>query len=209
MKVSGLEEWRRLPKIESSIGGSGKATANLWEWILTLTRKKTFTIKVQTASGFATRIRSEYFERRKQVAVGTLCLAITAVGYTIAMDTGANPLQVAGMDKLLPPLKIMMDSWDKDYDPTMKKTSVETDVLELMVQQAKKKGASQKYERVDFLTVVAFFYFLRIWEYAVSGSKNKEKQTTQFRVKDVAFFAKRNGKLRQLSRQRHQKRLGQ
>ena len=40
MKDSGLEEWRRLPKLGSSIGGTGRATANLWEWILGLTRQQ-------------------------------------------------------------------------------------------------------------------------------------------------------------------------
>ena len=40
MKVSGLQEWRRLPKIGISTGGTGNATANLWEWICTLTQDR-------------------------------------------------------------------------------------------------------------------------------------------------------------------------
>jgi len=67
-----------------------------------------------------------------------------------------------------------------------------------MCKNASKKGASQKDQRVGFLAVIAFFYLLRIGEYAVSGSKKKDKQTIQFRVKDVAFFVKRNGQLKQL-----------
>ena len=70
---------------------------------------------------------------------------------------------------------------------------------EQMVKKAKRLGTSQKDIRIGFLAVIAFFYLLRIGEYAVTGSKKKDKQTTQFRVKDVAFFVKRNGKLRQLS----------
>ena len=41
--------------------------------------------------------------------MGTVRPTITAVGQTVAMDTGVNPLRVAGTDKLLLPLKIMMD----------------------------------------------------------------------------------------------------
>ena len=67
-----------------------------------------------------------------------------------------------------------------------------------MWKKAATEGASQKNQRVRFLGVIAFFYLLRIGEYAVSGSKEKEKQTVQFRVKDVAFFVKRDGQLKQL-----------
>ena len=39
-KQSEAAEWRRLPKIGTSSGGTGEPTAGLWEWILTLTREQ-------------------------------------------------------------------------------------------------------------------------------------------------------------------------
>ena len=162
-------------------------------------RSTRFTTKVRAVSGFAARTRIGYYGRGKRVAVGTVRPALTAVGQTIAMDTGTNPLQVAGTDKLLPPLKMVLDGWGKEDDPVKKKLPVGADVPRQMVKKSKRSGASQKDMRIGFLAVIAFFYLLRIGEYAVTGSKKKDKQTTQFRVKDVAFFVKRNGKLRQLS----------
>ena len=105
---------------------------------------------------------------------------------------------IDGTDKLLPPLRIMFDGWSKDDKPTEKKLPVGVDIPEHMRRKANQKSASQKDIRVGLLAVIAFFYLLRIGEYAVSGSKIKDKQTMQFKVKDVAFFVKRNGRLRQL-----------
>ena len=39
-KHSEAAEWRKLPSLGKSSGGTGKATAGLWEWILTLTREQ-------------------------------------------------------------------------------------------------------------------------------------------------------------------------
>ena len=35
MQVSGMEEWRRLPRRGRFIGAIGRPTSNLWEWTLT------------------------------------------------------------------------------------------------------------------------------------------------------------------------------
>ena len=72
-------------------------------------RTTTFEIKIRVVSGFLARTRCGYYGKGKRVAVGTVRLALTAIGQTIAMETGRNPLQIEGTDKTLLPLKMMMD----------------------------------------------------------------------------------------------------
>jgi hypothetical protein len=38
------------------------------------------------------------------------------------------------------------------------------------------------------LTLIAFYYLLHVGEYTVKGTRNKSKQTVQFKLKDVTFF---------------------
>jgi hypothetical protein len=47
------------------------------------------------------------------------------------------------------------------------------------------------------LTLIAFYYLLRVGEYTVKGLHNSTKQTVQFKYEDVTFFRKINrGELR-------------
>jgi hypothetical protein len=109
-------------------------------WLDKATTK--FTTKVRVLSGFAARTRRGYFGRGRQVAVGTVRPAITAIGQTGAMDTGYNPTMIDGTDKLLPPLRIMFDGWSKYDKPTEKKLPVGVDIPEHMRRKAKQKSAS-------------------------------------------------------------------
>ena len=50
---------------------------------------------------------------------------------------------------------------------------------------------------VGDLTMVAFYYLLRVGEYTIKGTRNETKQTVQFKLEDVTFFKKNStvGKL--------------
>ncbi len=51
------------------------------------------------------------------------------------------------------------------------------------------------------LTLIAFYYLLRVGEYMVKWSQNNTKQTVQFKYEDVSFFKKNTqGQLRCLPR---------
>jgi hypothetical protein len=48
--------------------------------------------------------------------------------------------------------------------------------------------------------MIAFYFLLRVGEYTGTGSRTLEKQTEQFKMKDVTFFSMdHNGKIRQMS----------
>jgi hypothetical protein len=60
-------------------------------------------------------------------------------------------------------------------------------------------GESELTKATGDLSLVAFYYLLRIGEYTTKGSRNESKQTVQFRMKDVVFFiADEWGKVKQL-----------
>ena len=106
-----------------------------------------------------------------------------------------------GSDKLLLPLQLMLKGWSKVDPATKKKLPVESDVPEFMATMGLRKEATELERRVGDLALVAFYYLLRVGEYAVTGTKSADKQTTQFTVKDVAFFRKNAmGQLRQLGK---------
>ena len=164
-------------------------------------RTTRFRVRVRTLTGFAARTRTGYYGRGKQVAVGSVRPALTAVSQTIEMDSGTNPVKVTGSNDLLLPLQLVLKGWRKKDKPTQKKLPVEADIPEYLSKLGSLDDATELERRVGDLALVAFYYLLRVGEYAVTGSKSSEKQTTQFKVSDVAFFTRNEmGQLRQLPR---------
>ena len=133
--------------------------------------------------------------------MGTVASALTAVGATISLAKGTNPTKIANSDKLIPRLAQIMDGWKKDDPPLIKKLPVEADVPELLSSIGHMPLANALDKAVGDLTLIAFYYLLRVGEYTVKQSRNHSKQTVQFRMKDITFFRKNVlGQLRQLSR---------
>ena len=163
-------------------------------------RTTEFITKVRTLSGFPARTRSGYFDRGKQVSLATVCPALTAVDQAIKMDKGTNPLKqtITGSTNLLPRLQLSMSRWNKEDPPTTKKLPV-ADIPELFATMGTASDFTAKENRVCDLALIAFYYLPRVGKYAVTGTKESEKQTTQFRVNDVRFFRRNKlGQLRQL-----------
>jgi hypothetical protein len=69
-----------------------------------------------------------------------------------------------------------------------KKLLVEADVLEFLAEQGLSAEAMELEKAVGDLTLIAFFYLLRIEEYTIKGTHNKMKQTVQFKYGDITFF---------------------
>ena len=101
-----------------------------------------------------------------------------------------------GSDKLLPRLQQTYDGWRKEDPPTSKMLPVESDVPEWLVAKGHKQGATELDMAVGDLTMIAFYYLLRVGEYTIKGTRNETKQMVQFKLEDVTFFKKNNlGKL--------------
>eukprot|EP00985_Skeletonema_marinoi_P024571 scaffold17176_cov147-Skeletonema_marinoi.AAC.1 len=92
-----------------------------------------------------------------------------------------------------------MDGWRKADPPTIKKLLVEADVPEFLADIGRQAGATALQQAVGDLTLIAFYYLLRIGEYTGKPSRSETKQTEQFKLRDVTFFRRdKNGRLRQL-----------
>ena len=157
----------------------------------------TFEQRIRSLTGFAQRVRTGYYGRGRQVQAPTVTGAITAVGQTISLAIGHNPTKVIGSDKFLPALQVMIDGFAKDDPPTRKMLPVESDVPELLVEMGYGKSGTAHTRAVGDLSLIAFYYPLRIGEYTIKGKRNNTKQTVQFKLEDVTFYKKtRNGQLR-------------
>ncbi len=86
----------------------------------------------------------------------------------------------------------MLDGYRKVDPPTRKKLPVQADVPEFLVEQAYKSSTTKRQRATADLTMVAFYFLLRVGEYTVKGSRNNTKQTVQFKYEDVSFFQKKS-----------------
>ena len=163
-----------------------------------------FSVRVCLLKGFAGRVRTGYYGRGKQVQAGSVSSAITAVGQAIALATNTNPTKIVGSDKLLPRLQQMLDGFRKADPPTMKQLPVEADVPEYLVKLGRDPEARELDRAIGDLTMIAFYYLLRIGEYTTKGIRNNSKQTEEFKLGDIMFFRNdAQGNLRCLPRDAH------
>ncbi len=200
MKGITLAEWQQLPIIGKHIGQIGPKMfrpLGLDPYL----QGVQYTIKVRVLTGFAARSHQGYFGRGKRVATGTVVGAITAVRQEIALACGTNPTKITGGEKLLPRLLQIFDGWRKEDPPTSKQLPVKADVPKLLAEHGH-DGCAHKLDRaIRDLTLIAFYYLLRIGEYTMKGKQNNMKQTVQFKYEDITFFKKNSsGQLRCLSR---------
>ncbi len=160
-----------------------------------------YTTKVRALTGFAARVRHGYYSRGKRVAAGTVVGALTAIGQEIPLACGNNPKKVMGSGKLLPRLSQIHNGWRKEDPPTTKQLPVEADVPKLLAERGLVSTATSLDRAIGDLSLIAFYYLLRIGEYTVKGNQNNTKQTIQFKYKEVTFFKKnRAGQLQCLPR---------
>lgn len=119
-----------------------------------------------------------------------------------------NPVKVTGTDDFILPIKRMLQGFGNEDPATKKKLPIEADIPEFLIKLAQHKKATAKDKRIGDLTLVAFYYLLRVGEYtskyrtksrAKKKRRRQSKKTVNFRVCDVTFFKRdSHGKLRQL-----------
>jgi hypothetical protein len=157
---------------------------------------------VRVLTGLAACLRRGVHGWGKRIPAGTVVADLTAVGQEIVLAYGENPTKVLGSDKILPQLQQIYDGWRKEDPATMKQLPVEADVPELLAERGRRPFATERDRAVGDLTLIAFYYLLRIGEYTIKGIRNETKQTVQFKRENITFFKKnRLGQLRCLPRE--------
>ena len=79
----------------------------------------------------------------------------------------------------------------------MEKMPIEVNIPEYLIQMVVETEAGEGQKAIANLTLIAFYYLLLVGEYTCRRRHSDEKQTVQFRVKDVTFFkCDKQGRLR-------------
>ncbi len=163
-----------------------------------------FSVRVCLLKGFAGRVQTGCYGQGKQVQVGSVSSATTAVGQAIALATNTNPTKIVGSDKLLPRLQQILDGFRTADPPTTKQFPVEADVPEYLVKLGQEPEARELDHAIGDLTMIVFYYLLRIGKYTTKGTRNNSKQTEEFKLGDIMFFRNNaQGNLRCLPRDAH------
>ncbi len=123
-----------------------------------------FQKRIRLLSGFAARVRTGFYGKGNHVENCTDSSALTAVGQTIALACDANPIKAVGSECLLPRLQVMLDGYRKVDPPTRKTLPVQADVVELLVDAAYQQGSKPGQQATADLSMIAFYYLLRIGE---------------------------------------------
>jgi hypothetical protein len=160
-----------------------------------------FLTQMRVLSGFMAQVCTSFFGQGKQVKHCTVSSALTAIGQTIAFACNDNYTKIDGSEKLLLCLQVILDGYRKEDPATIKKLPVQSDVPELLVLMAYNGSSTDKDKAIVDLTMIAFYYLLRVGEYTVEKTQNSTKQTVQFKYEDVNFFCKNDrGRLQCLPR---------
>ncbi len=81
---------------------------------------------------------------------------------------------------------------------------MEVDVPEYLVKLGREPEARELDRAIGDLTMIAFYYLLRIDKYTTKGTQNNSKQTEEFKLGDIMFFRNdAQGNLRCLPRDAH------
>jgi hypothetical protein len=126
-------------------------------------------------TGFASQIRRGYYSNKCQVRDGTISIAITAIGKTIALAYEHNPTKVLGSNKFHDRIQEVLDGW-KQHDPhSTKKLPVEADIPEFIATLSTHKDTTELHKAARDMSLIAFYYLLRIGEYTTEDKRPKSK----------------------------------
>jgi hypothetical protein len=200
MKCITLEEWQRLPKIRKHIGQIGTNMSNLWDWTLIYrgcsTRPKCmYSLGLPHESNTDTTAGGSKSRLEQSLALSR------PIDRRSRWPVAQTQPKIMGSDKLLPRLSQIYDGWRKEDPPTTKQLPVEANIPKLLAACGRDENASELERAIGDLSLIAFYYLLRIGEYTIKGKRKETKQTVQFKYKDVTFFKKNlAGNLRCLPR---------
>jgi hypothetical protein len=82
----------------------------------------------------------------------------------------------------------LLDGYPIVDPPTEKKLPVKVEVPELLFDMGYGPSGMPLGQAVGDLTLIAFYHLLCMGEYIVKGTRNKSKQTVQFKLEDITFF---------------------
>ena len=135
-----------------------------------------YTDKIHHITDFGAMVRTGELGHGKQVRVGSVRTAITAIVQTIALDKGKTPLHNDAGDYHLP-ISLMLEGFKREDPPSERKLAVGYDIPEYCCAKGLKSKVAKGLAIGD-LIIIAFFSLLRqINKYTVKRKKNETKRT--------------------------------
>jgi hypothetical protein len=135
----------------------------VWEWTLSYRTPRSLTESASLQASQDESVQATTVKENKSKLEASLA--------AIALATNTNPTKILGSDKLLPRLQQMIDGFRKVDPPTTKQLPVEADVPEFLVQLGLSPEARELDRAIGDLTMIAFYYLLRIGEYTTKGTR--------------------------------------
>ena len=140
--------------------------------------------KIVALQAFAERVRTGTYGRGKTIRTPTVQVALRAIGQKFELAGKPNPTYRAHNQYILP-LKRQLEGMRRSDPPPDHKLAVPVDVPDFIYRRGYTSGI-HRLEAVGDLSIIAFYYLLRVGEYTYHGPKSN-RRTQQFRVLDVTF----------------------
>ncbi len=143
---------------------------------------------IDALRAFAAKVRRGDLGRGHQVGHQTVQVALRAIGTTFELDGQPNPLyRCASNQHYWKALERQIEGYRRQDPPPQAKLAVPVTVPHWAVDHGLAKGSTPKQQAAGDLTLIAFYYLLRVGEYTLTNPKQK-RRTKQFRVCDVTFW---------------------
>lgn len=147
-----------------------------------------FRTKIRISTSFAARVREGYYGHGRQVGVGRVRTALRAVGQTCKLDIGVNPLYRKHADtKYLKPLERQLEGYRRNDPIPVPEIAIPVNVPNQVYAVGKEESSNKKDKAVGELSLIAFYYLLRVGEYA-SKKQRLSTRTKQFCLCNVTFW---------------------
>lgn len=144
---------------------------------------------IDIITGFLSRVRSGHYGNQSQIKVQNVQDAIRGIAQTIQLAGLESPLHQDAKHYILP-IERLVASYRKADPPPQQKLAVPVSVPEYAYKLGK-ESSNPKMKAAGELTMIAFFYLLRVGEYTPPRHNKhgkKKNRTEAFRVKDVTFW---------------------
>ena len=134
-----------------------------WEYDPYL-RNEDFGTVIRATNGFARRVRQGHLGRGNQVTCPKVQTAARAIGQTYELDLGFNPLYRAH-ERYLKPIEIMFSGFRQEDPLPVSEIAIPVGVAQQIACIGLMDGATPKETTVGDLTLITFYYLLRVGEY--------------------------------------------
>ena len=170
---------------------------NFWEQYVQIYKKNSFLTDCTNAeqiiiiTAFAARVRTGHYGRGNQVKVQSVKDALAAISKTIELAGERSPVYKADKNYKTPVARLI-EGFKQDDPPPVPQIAIPVQVINQCLKAGYTNTCPIKRAIAD-LSVIAFFYLLRVGEYTkpTLSKKHKNKRATrtvQFKIQDIGFF---------------------